>query len=84
MKRELSPSYIGIGPVNKKSMAVSLPRTGVPLIADVKLEDFVAENVRGSDSEPRSAARNAYEQFQISMKSVCMELDVRVKGCSRL
>lgn len=61
MKRELSPSDVIIGQVNKKNRVLSLPSTVQPLMAYVKVEDVVAENVRGSGAEMSSVGGNMYE-----------------------
>lgn len=47
MKRDFSMSDGYIGPVDKKSRVLSLPPTAPPLIADVKVEYVVSENVSG-------------------------------------
>lgn len=41
-KKELILSLVGIELVNNKNWVVSLPPTALLLIADVKVEDFVA------------------------------------------
>lgn len=63
MKRELLPSDVVIGSVNKRNRDVSLVSTASPLMTDVKVKDVVAENAIASGVELRSAGRNAYEQL---------------------
>lgn len=58
-KRELWPFDVGIGPVNRKNRVVSLPLTETALMADVKVDDVVAENAKANLFELRSAERNA-------------------------
>lgn len=50
---------------------MSLPPTAPPLIADVKVEGFVAENTNESHDELSLSGRNEYETLQISMRSAC-------------
>lgn len=38
MKMELSLSDLGIGPVKRRNLVVSLPLTALPLLEDVKLD----------------------------------------------
>lgn len=51
MERKLSPSDMGIVPVNKKNRVVSLPLTAPPLMAGLKVEDIVSERLSGSGAE---------------------------------
>lgn len=68
MKRYLSPSDVAIGPVNWKNRILSLPRTAPPLIANMKVEDVVAENTSESGFELSYAGRNAYKQLETAIK----------------
>lgn len=51
-------------------------RTALPVMADLMVEDVVAKNASGIGCELSSAAKNAYEQLQIAMKTVCMVVKV--------
>lgn len=48
MKRYLSPSSVGIRPVNKNSQVVSLVPNVLGLMPDVKVEDAVAASPSGN------------------------------------
>lgn len=51
MRRDLSWSDIGCGPVSKNDQAVIRPLTSPPRMTDMKVDDFVAENLSGSGVE---------------------------------
>lgn len=76
MKRESTPSDVGMKLVNMKSRVVSLPPTALPLMRDVKVRDVVDENERGSGAELSSNGRNDCNQLQIALKSEGMMYDV--------
>lgn len=76
MKRQMSLSDMCAGPVNKKSRIVSLPLPAQSLMADMKGDDFAAENACGSGPELSLARGNGYKQFHISMKNAGMMYDV--------
>lgn len=72
---------MGIGMVIEKTRNVSMQRTVLPLMADMNVEDNVAENTSGSGAELISAGKNTCEQGQISLESACI---VRDSQCQRL
>lgn len=76
MKMDFSPFDVGTGSVDDKRQAASLPLTGWPVIADVNMEDTVAENENGIGVDLSSTARPAYGQLPNVMRSVCMVHDV--------
>lgn len=76
VKRGLSLPDVGIGLLNKKNQVVSLPSTALPLMANVNVDDVVAENASGSAVELSSHDWNAYEELRIAMKSVGMVYDL--------
>lgn len=55
---------------------MSLPPTVGPLMADMKVEEVVAEKASKSNVDLSSAGRNTYEQLKTSMKSVGMMYQV--------
>lgn len=61
-------SDVNIARVNKRGRAVSLPPDAPLVICSVDVNFDKVENASGSSIEMISAAKNAYEQLQISMK----------------
>lgn len=75
MKMELSLSAECIEPGNTKNRVSSIPPNAPLLILYVKMEDVVPESASGRGVERSSAGRNAYDQWQIALPSLCMVYD---------
>lgn len=70
IKRELSPSDAGAGPVNLKMRAWLWLLSAPPLMEDVKVENVEENHTSGGGVELNSAGRNATESF-ILPKDLC-------------
>lgn len=84
IKRELSPSDGGIGPVNRTNRVVSLWPTAPPLTANRKVKDVVDEKGSGSDVELNLSGRIAHERLQTVLKPVRMVCDILLQRVRRL